>query len=59
MENPTTTHREVEQDRVAQQRASLRERHATALAKLMAEREDLRGTHAFADLVDDSLRWSA
>jgi hypothetical protein len=59
MENPTTTDRDVEQDHLAQQRASLRERHATALAKLMAERQDLRGAHAFADLVDDSLRWLA
>jgi hypothetical protein len=59
MENPTATRPDVEQDHLAQQRASLRERHATALAKLMDERKDLRGTHAFADLVDDSLRWSA
>lgn len=58
MENPTTTHRDVEQDHLAQ-RASLRERHATALAKLLDERQDLRGTYAFADLVADSLRWSA
>ena len=58
MENPTTTRRDVEQDHLAQ-RASLRERHATALAKLMAERTDLRGTYAFADLVADSLCWSA
>jgi len=59
MENPTATRRDVEQDDLGQQRASLRERHASALAKLMAERSDLRGTYAFADLVDDSLRWSA
>lgn len=54
-----TTHRDVEHDRLAQQRANLRERHATALAKLMDERKDLRGTYAFADLVADSLHWSA
>lgn len=59
MENPTSTDRLEELDRVAQQRLSLRTRHASALAKLMEERQDLRGTYAFADLVDDSLRWSA
>ena len=32
---------------------------AQALARLMAEREDLQGVHALADLVSDSLRWSA
>jgi hypothetical protein len=25
----------------------------------MAEREDLKGVHALADLVSDSLRWTA
>ena len=59
MENPTTTDRDNELDRVAKQRNSLKSRHASALAKLMIEREDLRGAHAFADFVDDSLRWSA
>ncbi len=59
MENPTTTDRDTELDRVVNQRNSLRSRHASALAKLMIEREDLRGTYAFADFVDDSLRWSA
>jgi hypothetical protein len=59
MENPTTTDRDHEIDRIAQQRSSLKSRHASALAKLMIEREDLRGAHAFADFIDDSLRWSA
>jgi hypothetical protein len=59
MENPTTTNRDTELDRIAKQRTSLKSRHASALAKLMIDREDLRGTHAFADFVDDSLRWSA
>lgn len=59
MENPTATHRDTELDRVAQQRSSLKSRHASALSRLMNEREDLRGTHAFADFVDDLLRWSA
>lgn len=59
MENPTTTDRDQELDRVVKQRTSLKSRHASALAKLMVERQDLRGTHAFADFVDESLRWSA
>ncbi|MFT4083812.1 MAG: hypothetical protein QM638_14615 [Nocardioides sp.] len=46
-------------DQAITQRHSLKFRHASALAKLMDEREDLRGTYAFADFVDDSLRWSA
>lgn len=59
MENPTTTDRDAEIERVSMQRNKLRTRHASALAKLMEERRDLRGVNALADLVDDSLRWSA
>jgi len=58
MENPTPID-QVELDRTTLQRFSLRDRHASALAKLMEERDDLRGAYAFADMVDDSLRWSA
>jgi len=36
-----------------------RDRHSQALARLLAEREDLQGVHPLADLVSDSLRWSA
>lgn len=50
---------ETELERVRAQRSALKDRHAQALWKLMAEREDLRGVHALADLVSDSLRWSA
>lgn len=59
MENPTPTVRDRELDSVAKQRHSLKFRHASALAKLMDERQDLRGVHVFADFVDDSMRWSA
>jgi hypothetical protein len=38
---------------------SLKFRHASALTKLMEQRQDLRGVHVFADFVDDSVRWSA
>jgi hypothetical protein len=59
--DPTSTDRDldsqIEQARV--QRAALKDRHAQALARLMAEREDLQGVHPLADLVSDSLRWSA
>jgi hypothetical protein len=48
---------QLEQIRV--QRATLKDKHSQALARLMAERADLKGVHALADLVSDSLRWSA
>lgn len=50
---------ESELNRIREQRNTLKNRHSQALSKLMADREDLRGVHALADLVDDSLRWSA
>lgn len=59
MENLTSTGQAAELDSATPPRSSLRDRHASALARLMEERGDLRGTYAFADLVDDSLRWSA
>lgn len=59
MDDPTPTNRDNEPDRVVTQRASLKFRHASRLARLMEERQDLRGVHALADFVDDSLRWSA
>ena len=65
MADPTTTKREpardldTELERIRAQRLALKHRHSQALARLMAEREDLKGVHALADLVDDSLRWSA
>ena len=65
MADPTSTKRELardldlELDRIRSQRSELKNRHARALSRLMAEREDLKGVHALADLVSDSLRWSA
>ena len=46
-------------DRRRQQRDSLRLRHAQQLSRLLATRGDLRGVHALADLVEDSVRWTA
>ena len=46
-------------DRRRRHRDTLRLRHAQHLARLMAARDDLRGVHALADLVDDSVRWTA
>jgi hypothetical protein len=63
--DPTTTHGapvrdlDTELERIRAQRVALKHRHSQALARLMAEREDLKGVHALADLVSDSLRWSA
>ena len=46
-------------DRRRQQRDTLRLRHTQQLSRLMASRDDLRGVHALADLVEDSVRWTA
>jgi hypothetical protein len=46
-------------ERISAQRAAVKDRHSQALSRLLAQREDLRGVHALADLVSDSLRWSA
>lgn len=37
----------------------IRARHSAALVTLMSQRDDLRGVYAFADYVDDAVRWSA
>ncbi|MCW2766898.1 MAG: hypothetical protein JWO11_2857 [Nocardioides sp.] len=57
MENPTTTERDL--DEVRDQRNKLKTRHAQMLTRLMDDRQDLRGVHALADFVDDSVRWTA
>jgi hypothetical protein len=59
--DPTTTTRDIDTqlERIRAQRAALKDRHTQALSRLMAEREDLKGVHALADLVSDSLRWTA
>ena len=65
MADPTTTQPEpacdldAQLERIRAQRAALKDKHSQALSRLMAEREDLKGVHALADLVSDSLRWSA
>ena len=65
MADPTTTQpdrpydMDTQLERIRAQRDALKDRHSQALSRLMAERDDLRGVHALADLVSDSLRWSA
>jgi hypothetical protein len=57
---PTHDHdHDHELERLRARRTELQLRHSRALARLMEEREDLAGVHALADLVSDSLRWSA
>jgi hypothetical protein len=34
-------------------------RHKHGVSRLLAHRDDLRGVHAFADVVEESVRWSA
>ena len=61
MADPTTTNGDFDTqlERIRAQRAALKDRHSQALSRLMNEREDLYGVHALADMVSDSLRWSA
>ena len=40
-------------------RWEFRLRRTGDLTHLLTEREDLRGVHAVADLLDDAVRWSA
>lgn len=40
-------------------RVALKTRHSQGVVKLMDKREDLRGVHALADFVDESVRWTA
>ena len=37
----------------------LASRHLPGVSSLLALRGDLRGVHAFADIVEESVRWSA
>ena len=46
-------------ERLREQRERLQTRHSEALTRLMDTRRDLRGVHALADFVDESVRWSA
>lgn len=50
---------EDEFETAREKRAALKVRHAKGLTTLMNERDDLRGVHALADFVDDSVRWTA
>ncbi|GAA4685885.1 hypothetical protein [Nocardioides nanhaiensis] len=45
--------------RIVARRKQFQDRHAQRLTALMAQRDDLRGVHALADLVDDAIRWTA
>ena len=49
----------TELDLMTEKRRASQARHSAALGTLMAERDDLRGVHAFADYLDDAVRWSA
>jgi hypothetical protein len=61
--DPTPTHRDgaldPELERIRAQRSTLKDRHSRDLSRLLDKRKDLEGVHALADLVSDSLRWSA
>ena len=39
--------------------ADLALRHKSGVSSLLASREDLRGVYAFADIMEEHVRWSA
>ena len=45
--------------RVAAAQRDLASRHLQGVSSLYALREDLRGVYAFADVVEEAVRWSA
>ena len=49
----------VEKDAKERGRVDLASRHMRGVAHLLAHRDDLRGVYAFADIVEESVRWSA
>jgi hypothetical protein len=59
MVHPTAVVVDPSLDKIATQRQALKSRHSQALSRLMDERDDLRGVHALADFVDESMRWTA
>jgi hypothetical protein len=50
---------DLDLDRVAARRLSIRARRDSRLVELLEAREDLRGVHAPADLAVEAVRWSA
>ena len=63
MAGPAPTDRDrtldPELERIRVQRSELKTRRSRELSTLLTKRQDLKGVHALADLVSDSLRWSA
>lgn len=63
VDGPATTPADDDFDarlaRIVARRKQFQDRHAQRLTALMAQRDDLRGVHALADLVDDAIRWTA
>ena len=57
MEHTTSIERGLAE--LSEQRTLLRTRHSHNLTRLMEARTDLRGVNAWADFVDDAVRWSA
>ncbi|WP_167736728.1 MULTISPECIES: hypothetical protein [Nocardioides] len=55
----TNTSQAAELDQRRAARDALKTRHSQSLTRLMDTRTDLRGVHALADFVDESVRWTA
>jgi hypothetical protein len=56
--DPMTVLIEQQDPRTAAQR-DLASRHLEGVSSLYAVRADLRGVYAFADVVEEAVRWSA
>ena len=56
---PTSSGTTPEQRRREGATRDLAVRHLQGVSTLLAHRDDLRGVHAFADVVEESVRWSA
>lgn len=56
---PTSSATTPEQRRREGATRDLAVRHLQGVSTLLSHRDDLRGVHAFADVVEESVRWSA
>jgi hypothetical protein len=57
--DPMTVLIEQEYPRSAAAQRDLASRHLQGVSSLYAVRADLRGVYAFADVVEEAVRWSA
>ncbi len=59
MEHIATAEEQLAGPIVESAETDLAVRSRIGISRLLAHRDDLRGVHAFADLLEESVRWSA